>query len=185
MGPSPRIPSALVFLLAFGGCGTDSGDNEATEESEATEHEGPVEVDEASFGCITEMAPIRLYYAANLVGDLDATLAVADDPEGKRFPVGTLIQLVPQEAMVKREVGFSPDTDDWEFFSLKASKEGTEILDRGPEAINAFGGQCLGCHAATSENRDWTCEKGHGCVDLPLTDEGIRGLQEADPRCGG
>ena len=41
------------------------------------------------------------------------------------YPVGTVLQLIPTEAMVKRHKGYSPSTDDWEFFALKVSPQGT------------------------------------------------------------
>jgi methylmalonyl-CoA mutase len=47
------------------------------------------------------------------------------------YPPGTVIQLVPQEAMVKRESGFAPEANDWEFFFLNVDAEGTEIAARG------------------------------------------------------
>lgn len=171
------------FLLAACAGAADPTDADTDADTDATPT--TVEVTETSFGCITDMEPVRRYYATNLLGDVAATLAVAEDPEGKRFPVGTLIQLVPLEAMVKREAGFAPETDDWEFFFLSNTASGTEIVSRGADATNAFGGNCADCHEATADTRDWTCEDGHGCVDLPLTSEAIVAIQEADPRCGG
>jgi hypothetical protein len=66
------------------------------------------------------MTPVRGFFMDNLEGDLNATLAVAEATEGGTYPVGTLIQLFPGEAMVKQPGGggFSPDTGDWEFFEL-------------------------------------------------------------------
>src|SRR5262249_60416159 len=34
------------------------------------------------------------------------------------YPVGTILQLFPAEAMVKRKPGFNPEGGDWEFFKL-------------------------------------------------------------------
>ncbi len=47
------------------------------------------------------------------------------------MPSSSVIQLVPGEAMVKREKGFNPATRDWEFFELDVSKNGTQIRKRG------------------------------------------------------
>ena len=52
---------------------------------------------------------------------LDYMKQCANNPDGGVYPVGTVIQLVPQEAMVKRAAGFDPATNDWEFFSLDVS----------------------------------------------------------------
>ncbi|MGB5811373.1 MAG: hypothetical protein WBG86_12625, partial [Polyangiales bacterium] len=99
------------------------------------------------------------------------------------YPPGTLIQLVPQEAMVKREEGFSPETRDWEFFFLELSADGTTIAERGKdEAENAFGGNCFSCHSGAPDN-DFVCETGNGCDPLTLDDQIIESLQLGDVRC--
>lgn len=142
-----------------------------------------MEISEASFRCITEMTAVRGFYVDNLLGDLDATVAVAEDPEGQVFPPGSVVQLVPQEAMVKREAGFSAATGDWEFFALGTTADGTEIQDRGTtETVNAFGLNCLGCHAPAA-GFDYICEQDHGCDSLPLSSEQFEALQDSDPRC--
>ena len=51
---------------------------------------------------INDMTAVRGYFIDNRLGHLDEALAVANDPAGGTYPVGTIIQLVPQEAMVKR-----------------------------------------------------------------------------------
>src|ERR671918_719140 len=81
---------------------------------------------------------VALIAACSSSGDDDDTVAVAEDTEGGGpFPVGTIIQLVPQEAMVKRAPGFDPDSNDWEFFALDVSPEGTKIVTRGgAEVVN-------------------------------------------------
>ena len=50
---------------------------------------------------------------------------MANDPNGGTYPVGTLIQLIPQEAMIKRHKGFNAKTSDWEFFFLTTDATGT------------------------------------------------------------
>lgn len=170
-----------LLLLALTACAADTEPDPALPDDTT-----PLEITGDSFPCITEMEPVRRFYVTNLRDDPAATVAVAAAPEGKAWPVGSLVQLVPAEAMVKREAGFSPETDDWEFFFLRTTAEGTEILTRGAaDAENAFGGNCADCHRAAKGTWDWICEQDHGCVDLPFTEEGIRGIQERDPRCGG
>ena len=48
------------------------------------------------------------HFVASLNGHLDAVLAVARSKSGGVYPVGTVIQLIPTEAMVKRHKGYSP-----------------------------------------------------------------------------
>ena len=59
-----------------------------------------VNVDADSFGCIREMQPVRHFFVDNLLGDTESTVAAANAPEGAPYPVGSIVQLVPTEAMV-------------------------------------------------------------------------------------
>src|SRR5690242_10692988 len=79
---------------------------------------------------------------------LKKALKIANrDLQSKRYPVGTILQLFPFEAMVKRGGKFNPEGDGWEFFRLTTSAQGTQILSRGgAEVANQFG-PCQGCHA--------------------------------------
>ena len=136
------------------------------------------------FDCIQDWERVRNIRVTNKLGLLEETLEVARNPQpGVQYPVGTIIQLFPGEAMVKRAPDFDPANNNWEYFELLVSPEGTSINVRGrDEVINMFGGNCLSCHADAREF-DFICEKGRGCVDLPIGDEAIAALQEADPRC--
>lgn len=136
------------------------------------------------FRCIRDMTPVRGFYVDNLNGDLDATLAVAQSPTGGRYPAGSLIQLVPTEVMVKRESGFNPATNDWEFIELDVSEEGTAIRARGfVDVVNRFGGNCFACHVKARPEWDLVCEQDHGCDPIPLTPVMVRAIQNTDPRC--
>jgi hypothetical protein len=129
------------------------------------------------------MTPVRGFFVANLLGDLDETLAVARSTSGGEYPPGTLLQLVPQEAMVKHQRGFSPATKDWEFFFLEVTPQGTTIVTRGTDQVmNRLGGNCASCHAAADDRFDMVCEDDHGCEPLPISDDVIRAVQRADPR---
>lgn len=161
---------ALVSLLTLGGAGAraDSG----------------LDITADDFGCISEMTPVRGFYVGNLLGDLDATLAVANADSGGTFPPGSVVQLVPTEAMVKHPEGYNAATRDWEFFELEPSADGTEIRVRGfVDVVNRFGGNCFACHVKAEPRWDMVCETGHGCDPIPLTAEMTRLLQKADPRC--
>ncbi len=139
---------------------------------------------EGDFKHLADMTKVRGYFVDNLRGQLDEAVAVAGNPAGGMFPVGTIIQLVPQEAMVKRAPGFSPGFGDWEFFELGVSVEGTVIQKRGGrEVLNRFGGtSCADCHAKADPQFDFVCEKIHGCDPLPIKDEVFIALQNNDPR---
>jgi hypothetical protein len=143
-----------------------------------------MDIDAKSFHCITKMTPVRQFYVDNLQGNLDGTLAVANAPRGAVYPPGSVIQLIPGEAMVKRDKGFDAATHDWEFFELDVSKDGTQIRRRGTvDVVNRFGGNCFGCHAPAAAQWDLVCETDHGCAPIPVTRAMIRALQRTDPRC--
>ncbi len=145
----------------------------------------PVKVDDNTFRCIRKMAPVRQFYVDNLLGNMAGTLAAANAPKGAIYPAGSVVQLVPTEAMVKREAGFNPATGDWEFFELEVSATGTKVLKRGfAEVNNRFGKNCFGCHAPAREPWDFICETGHGCEPIPIDRQMTGALQRSDPRCG-
>ena len=126
---------------------------------------------------------MRGFFLSNDLGHLKEALAVADSKNGGHFPVGTIIQLVPGEAMVKRRPGFDPKAGDWEFFELDTSAKGTTIHQRGgAEIVNRFGGSCSECHGAADPKFDFICEKTHGCAPLPIGDAVIKSIQDHDPR---
>jgi hypothetical protein len=150
--------------------------------SRAADEQRPI--DASSFRCITSMTPVRQFYVDNLRGDLKATLAAANSPTGAVYPPGSVIQLIPGEAMVKRDKGFNVATRDWEFFELDVSKDGTKIRRRGfADVVNRFGGNCFTCHVAARPEWDLVCEADHGCVPIPITRAMIGALQRTDPRC--
>ena len=135
------------------------------------------------FVSLKDMTPVRGFFIANRLGHLDEALVVANNPDGGTYPVGTVIQLVPQEAMVKRRAGFDAGSDDWEFLNLDVSATGTKIATRGGASVlNRFGGSCSSCHSLAEPKFDFICEHDHGCDPLPISDDVIRGIQKADPR---
>ena len=131
---------------------------------------------------INTMARVGDHFVGSLNGHLTAALAVAHDPKDKVYPVGTVIQLLPTEAMVKRHKGYSPATGDWEFFALQVSARGTKIGTSGARVKNFFGGDCSSCHRAAASHFDFVCEKSHGCAPLGVTDQFIARIQRTDPR---
>ncbi len=144
-----------------------------------------IKVDNGSFRCIRQMTPVRHFYVDNLLGHVDATVAAANAKAGAIYPEGSLVQLVPTEAMVKREKDFNPATGDWEFFELEVSESGSTIRRRGfAEVNNRFGKNCFACHVLARDPWDFICESGHGCEPIPISRAMTGALQRADPRCG-
>lgn len=181
---STRLLRAAAALLLAGlvtqGC---SGEPEAAKE-ETVATLPTQNITEASFGCISDLTPVDRFFVGNLNGDLDATVAVASAAEGGVYPVGSVVQLVPTEVMVKREAGFNPVTKDWEYFDLDVSAEGTKIRVRGAdEVVNRFGNSCQDCHVKAAPQFDLICKTDHGCDPIPINDVMIRALQKTDPRC--
>jgi hypothetical protein len=141
-------------------------------------------ISEKSFRCMTTMTRVRHFYVDNLAGDLKGTVQVANSATGGIYPVGSVVQLVPTEAMVKREQGFNPATRDWEFFELDVSKDGSKIRKRGfAEVVNRFGGNCSSCHVKARPEWDLICDNSHGCDPIPITRAMSGALQRTDPRC--
>jgi hypothetical protein len=178
--PPNHVTTALIALAAAISCGLALVGSAGRRQ--AAEADG--QIDANSFRCIRKMTAVRHFYVDNLRGQLDATLAAANAPGGAVYPPGSVIQLVPGEAMVKRDKGFNAVTRDWEFFELDVSKEGTQIRKRGfADVVNRFGGNCFGCHVAARPEFDLVCESDHGCAPIPVTRAMIGALQRTDPRC--
>ena len=151
--------------------------------------------------CILGWDQVRNFRITNPLGKrkLRKALRVAKRQRG-RYPVGTIIQLIPFEVMVKRRKGFSPETRDWEFLTLKDfsvfqvlldPETGNPIIDsRGTTEVVNFvggdGGRCFACHSKAAKRFDLVCEQDHGCDPIPLagTAETFAALARAfDPRC--
>lgn len=172
-----------VALLAAAGCANPPAAEQAAPMAVAAAPK-PLEITEASFGCIRDLKPVRGYYVGNLLGDVDATVAVASATNGGVYPPGSVVQLVPGEAMVKHYPGYNAATNDWEFFELIPSAAGTKINVRGStEVVNQFGGNCLSCHAQAEAKYDMICEQTHGCAPIPVTPVMAKAIQNTDPRC--
>jgi hypothetical protein len=140
-------------------------------------------ISESSFKCITQLTHVRHFYVDNLAGNLSGTVKVAETGVGT-YPVGSVLQLVPTEVMVKREQGFNATTRDWEFFELNVTPEGSTIRTRGfQEVNNRFGGNCFACHVKAHAEFDLVCDNNHGCDPIPITRAMSGALQRTDPRC--
>ena len=106
-----------------------------------------------------------------------------DSVPDKEYPTGTILQLIPTEAMVKHDRATFPNTNGWEFLALQVSAAGTTIQESGDKVLNtSLNKPCLGCHSPAAKF-DFVCEKGHGCAPVLVTDQQIAATQAADPRC--
>jgi hypothetical protein len=186
-----RRISIMIGALAASACGS-SGGGHADQVDAAAAIDGstdaPAGVEDldmkaTDFECILHWTMVGGYRITNKLGH--DPLPIANNASGGGpFPVGTIVQIVPTEAMVKRRTGFNAMTHDWEFFSLGVSASGTTINMRGTTAVlNAFGGNCLTCHAKAMPAFDMVCGTTHGCDPLPLSEAQLISLQNGDARC--
>ncbi len=150
----------------------------------AARAQADVTVNERSFECIRNGTKVRSSYLRNADPTLlaEAVRIFRDSVPNVEYPVGTFLQLIPAEAMVKHPRVRFPATNGWEFFALGLSAEGTKIKARGDSVVNFTGVTCLSCHQAAARF-DFVCEKGHGCAPIPVDDRKIADIQGADPRC--
>src|SRR5580700_8748191 len=142
-------------------------------------------ITEKSFGCLVDLPKVRNTRIQNPDPQKlkEAIRIFRDSVPDKEYPTGTVLQLIPTEAMVKHDRGTFPNTNGWEFFALKVSADGTTILDRGDKVLNtSLKKPCLDCHAPGAKF-DFVCEKSHGCATIPVTDQQIAAMQSADRRC--
>ncbi len=137
----------------------------------------------SDFECVLRWDKVGGYRITNKLGHDPLPIAMTA-AGGGAFPVGTIVQIVPTEAMVKRRAGFSAETKDWEFFLLSVSASGTTISKRGTtDVINAFNGNCLDCHVKAMPQYDLVCGTTHGCDPLQLSEAQLVNLQNQDARC--
>jgi hypothetical protein len=142
-------------------------------------------VSEQTFGCILDWPKVRntRFKHADPQKLKEAMHILRDRIPDREYPVGTILQLVPFEAMVKHERGKFPKTNGWEFFTLDVFETGTTIRDRGDNVVNLSQGvTCLSCHQPAARF-DFVCEKGHGCAPIPFDDQMIAEMQKGDRRC--
>jgi hypothetical protein len=138
-----------------------------------------------SFGCLLDLPKVRNMRIQNPDPEKlkEAIRIFRDSVPDTEYPRGTILQLIPTEAMVKHDRAAFPNTNGWEFFALKVSADGTMILDRGDKVLNtSLKKPCLNCHSPAAKF-DFVCEKKHGCAPIPVTDQLIAAMQSADPRC--
>ena len=180
----------MAAPLSLGGaCNEDPGASpaaaiDATVDATVDTAAAPIVVSAADFDCLTGWDKVRRFRIKSVNGRLQEALAVAGSANGGTYPAGTIIQLIPTEAMVKHQPGWSASTRDWEFFFLHIEDNKSVIAARGTdEVVNGFGGNCLSCHNLAKPQWDLVCEQDHGCAKLPFSAELIATMQDTDPRC--
>src|SRR5262245_55387444 len=105
----------VVAVALLAACGSPSGGGGG---GQASEPPAPEEfaAQASDFDCLLNWARVRNMRIANKLGHLEEALRFAEDlPVGGQFPVGTIVQLVPGEAMVKRGPDFDPENHNWEY----------------------------------------------------------------------
>ncbi|MBE9526079.1 MAG: hypothetical protein IME94_03805 [Proteobacteria bacterium] len=184
----PFVKSLFYLLvLVISGCIMASSKDELLvdpHQDNIIDSSKEIPINEQTFICLKKMHPVRGFFVDNLLGGLDDTIAAANQPDGAFYPPGSVVQLIPTEVMIKHNKGWSKKTNDWEFFELIVSEQGSKIKVRGTtQVFNKFGGNCLDCHLQAEPQWDFICEDNHGCEPLPIPDFLIRWTQEGDPRC--
>ena len=144
----------------------------------------------SDFVCIDNMPRIGRYSVRNINGLQTEAEAVAATrnlgdpmPDGVDFPIGTIIQVIPKEAMVKRAAGYDPANNDWEYFKLKLTSSGTTVTARGTDGIRNIAGECLDCHGLAKEYESICTDNPLDLCPLDFTIEQIDNARSNDPRC--
>ena len=115
-------------------------------------------VDASTFQCITKMTAVKHFFVDNLAGNLAAAVDVAKAGKGQ-FPEATVLQLIPNEAMVKQQKGFSPETSDWEFFALDTEQNGTKIVQGAENYKNSWGSIASSAIRRRGRNSTWSASR--------------------------
>src|SRR5260370_24310870 len=86
-------------------------------------------ITEKSFGCVLDLPKVRNTRIQNPDPEKlkEAIRIFRDSVPNQEYPTGTILQLVPFEAMVKHTRDAFPNTNGWEFFFLTVSEQGTKI----------------------------------------------------------
>src|SRR3974377_1887497 len=91
-----------------------------------------VVITDKSFGCMLDMPKLRNTRIQNPDPEKlkEAIRIFQDSVPDKEYPTGTILQLIPTEAMVKHDRAAFPNTNGWEFFAFAVSAGGTTIHER-------------------------------------------------------
>jgi hypothetical protein len=134
------------------------------------------------FGCLTDWTGVRGFFLTNLHGQIDEAVAVAEAGFLSAVPAGTIVQLIPTEAMVKLAPGALPETGDWEYLLLATGRGQTTIEQRGGAEVSNPAGTCYGCHLGAL-SRDYICEDSGLCSAGNVPRSVVERLVANDTRC--
>ncbi len=158
MGGSGTSAGGMGMGAGGSTTGVGGASSTGTGGSGGTSTDEDLDMTAADFSCIGDWDRVSGFRITNLLGHLQEALDVANSPDGGVYPVGTVIQHLPTEAMVKRRAGFSPETKDWEFFQLELSSDGmTTITNRGTDNVMTMGNSCPSCHSMVPDQWDFIC----------------------------
>jgi hypothetical protein len=174
-----RALGAVALAVGLAACGAERQTWENTFHGQGVD---AFLVDD-DFTCMTDWPQVERSHYFNVFGHTEEALTVASVGGGP-FPVGTIVQLFPTEAMVKRGSGFSPATHDWEYLTLDVDSGHTIITQRGTLEPKNIVGTCQSCHAHGDPSFDFVCGDTHGCAALPgfIVDRAKDAVKN-DPRC--
>ena len=179
-----------AVLVGIAGCSDEpgGGDNGAVDAGADGAGASEFVAQPADFPCLADDTKVGLFYIRNPLGKAqqDEAIAIAKANEkGKEYPIGTIIRLIPREAMVKRG-GAMSETGGWEYINLAEEVTGTvTIKARGGKEITNQAGSCHDCHTKAKDH-DFICKKTNGCGTLEqfgVTDAVIAGIQGSDSLC--
>ena len=137
----------------------------------------------ADFPNIKTLTLVGNHFVGNLLGHLDAALAVAQFTRRRRLPGGHDHPARSAGSDGQAPGGMERGQPRLGVLLARHVRDGNQDPDpRRDPVLNRFGLDCLSCHAQADAQWDFVCEKDHGCDPIPLTDQLIVALQQGDPR---
>lgn len=184
--PSAGMGGSLGGGGAAGGSSAGAGSGGGS--GGGSSSEGDFDPKPEDFECISNWEKVSGFRITNALGKTAEAVAVAKSASGGVYPVGTIIQHLPTEAMVKRRAGFSAETKDWEFFILQLSADGqTTISERGTTELRTMGQTCASCHMKAPDDYDFICniwgDQGSSNCGFNLNDNTLDSALAMDTRC--
>lgn len=101
LGSQKLIKMALLLCLSLTAISKSSSQNNLPDPDKQ------LDVTEALFKCLTEMArsSTGAFFVDNMLGKIEATVAIANSETGGEYPAGSLVSLIPTEVIIKHQEG--------------------------------------------------------------------------------
>ena len=178
-----KLVVAVVVVWGLGGLGCGPPARQEWKNTFTGSGEDAFLLDD-DFTCLGDanwekVGKIRLFNKLDHQAD---AVAFAKSKAKGSYPIGTVVQLSSVEAMVKRGVGFSKETGDWEMLQLDHDGKKTVITARGTTEIKNPAGTCVSCHAP-AKDFDFICDTNTACAALPFFIDTDIDPKTDDPRC--